>query len=161
MTTSHSTKNTEQSLPTKITRFTRENGYGFLSNFHPSTIYIDGKPYPTVEHAIQAHKTLDADAREIIRKAPTPGEAKRLGHSLQLRPDWMAARIPMMREFLRKKFHNPFLRPLLLETGDAVLVNDNSYNDRFWGVCREMGENWLGKLLMEIRDEIRKSQEVE
>jgi len=44
----------------------------------------------------------------------------------------------------------------LLQTGDAKLVLNNKWNDKFWGVCRGVGENWLGKILMEVRDELRK-----
>ena len=158
---SDSPKNSDQKTSPRITRFTQENGFGFLSNFHTSTIYIDGKSYPTVEHAIQAHKTTDPETREIIRKANSPGQAKNLGHAIPMRNDWMEVRIPLMRQFLRKKFENPFLRPLLLGTGDAELINENSYNDRFWGICRGIGENWLGKLLMEVREELKNSKDSE
>lgn len=144
----------DNNLTQKIEGFTRENGFGFLSNFHPSTIYVDGKSYPTVEHAYQAYKTMDESSREIIRRAKTPGEAKRLGRCVTLRPDWEQVRLPLMREFVRKKFENPFLRPLLKSTGGAILVNVNVWGDTFFGVCRGIGQNWLGKLLMEERERI-------
>lgn len=136
-----------------IDSFTLAAGYGFLSNFHPSTIYIDGKSYPTVEHAYQSYKTLDESSRELIRKASSPGEAKKLGRALQLRSDWDAVRVDLMRDFVRKKFESPFLRHQLLETGDAELVYGNTWNDRFWGICRGSGLNWLGRILMDVREE--------
>jgi ribA/ribD-fused uncharacterized protein len=139
-----------------IDSFTKASGYGFLSNFHPSTIYVDGKSYPTVEHAIQAHKTTDEKSRDLIRRASSPGEAKKLGRAVQLRTDWEEVKVDLMRSFVRKKFENPFLRPLLLQTEDAELIEGNTWNDRFWGVCRGSGQNWLGKILMEVRDEIRR-----
>lgn len=142
-----------------IDRFTSEAGYGFLSNFHPSTIYIDGKSYATVEHAYQAHKTLDEASRELIRRAKTPSEAKKLGQGVQLRSDWEDVKIDLMRSFIRQKFENPFLRPQLLDTGDAELIENNYWNDRFWGVCRGVGQNWLGKILMEVRDEMRRGEQ--
>jgi ribA/ribD-fused uncharacterized protein len=137
-----------------IDSFTDKAGYGFLSNFYKSTIYIDGVPWPSVEHAYQGHKTTDPVSREMIRKAKTPGEAKKLGQCVTLRPDWEDVKIDLMRTFLRKKFENPFLAPLLLKTGDAELVEGNTWNDTFWGVCRGKGQNWLGKLLMEVRAEL-------
>ena len=140
-----------------IESFTLASGYGFLSNFHPSTVYVDKKPYPTVEHAYQAAKTLDAGSKEVIRKAKSPGEAKKLGRGVQLRPDWDLVKVDLMRDFLRQKFDSPFLRHQLLETGDAELVYGNTWNDRFWGVCRGSGLNWLGKILTELRDEFRRS----
>lgn len=128
--------------------------FGFLSNFYPSTIYIDKKPFPSVEHAYQAHKTLDESARELIRKAKTPQEAKKLGRCVQLRPDWEDVKIPLMRSFLQQKFDNPFLASMLVDTGEAQLIHVNTWNDRVWGVCRGTGENWLGRILMEIRQEL-------
>ena len=127
---------------------------GFLSNFYPSTIYIDKKPFSTVEHAYQAHKTLDESSRELIRKSKTPQEAKKMGRCVQLRPDWDSVKIPLMRSYLKQKFENPFLMHMLIETGSAQLVHNNSWNDRFWGVCKGAGQNWLGRLLMEIREEL-------
>lgn len=37
--------------------------YEFLSNFAGCNIIDDGIPYPSVENAYQAHKTLDMDER--------------------------------------------------------------------------------------------------
>lgn len=139
-----------------IDSFTQTSGFGFLSNFYASTISIDGKLYPTVEHAYQAHKTINDSSRELIRKSGSPQQAKKLGRALPLRQDWDDVKLPLMRKFLVEKFKNPLLRPLLLETGDAELVYKNTWNDKFWGVCRGSGENWLGRLLEEIREEARK-----
>lgn len=144
---------------TSIVSFRGE--FGFLSNFYEATIYVDGKKYKSVEHAYQAHKTLDPWSRKLIREAVTPGQAKKLGQGVSLRPDWDSVKVDLMRTFVRKKFENPFLRPLLLATGEAKLVESNTWNDTFWGVCRGVGQNWLGKILMEIRDEIRKEEESE
>lgn len=133
----------------KIDSFVGE--YRFLSNFYPSKIEVDGKDYATVEHAFQALKTDNPTEREIVRSARTPGQAKKLGRRVTLRPDWDTARIGVMKMLLEKKFSDKVLRAELLATGDAELVEGNYWNDRFWGVCRGQGQNWLGKLLMEIR----------
>lgn len=138
-----------------IDKFNKESYYGFLSNFHPSTIYIDGVSYSSVEHAYQAHKTLDISSRDIIRSAKTSAEAKKLGRCLMLRSDWEDVRLDLLRSFIKQKFENPFLRPQLLATGDAELINGNTYSDTFLGVCKGVGQNWLGKLLMEERNRIR------
>lgn len=144
---------------TTIDRFIEE--FRFLSNFHSATIVIDGKFYPTVEHAYQAFKTLDPGAHETIRNARTPGEAKRLGRCISLRPDWEDVKVGLMRDFVRLKFENPFLRPMLMATGDARLVEGNHWNDTFWGVCRGKGRNMLGQILMEIRSEILAEEAVQ
>jgi hypothetical protein len=144
------TKTPEQQ--TIIDRFSGD--FGFLSNFYPSTIYVDGERYPTVEHAFQAMKTMDPTSRRLIRLAKTPGIAKKMGRCVGLRPDWESVKYPMMLDFVRKKFDNPFLRPMLLATADATLIEGNTWNDRVWGVCDGVGQNNLGKILMQVRDEL-------
>jgi ribA/ribD-fused uncharacterized protein len=137
--------------------------YHFLSNFSRSSILVDSKWYDTVEHAFQAYKTNDLLAREHIRQAATPGEAKQLGQICPLRPDWDTAKIDVMRTMLRKKFRRQKNGAKLLATGSANLVEGNTWHDNYWGDCRcarckdKPGENHLGKLLMEIRNEIRQS----
>ncbi len=135
--------------------------FGFLSNFHEATIYVDGERYRSVEHAYQAYKTVDPWSRKLVREAKTPGQAKKLGQSVTLRSDWNDVKVNLMRQFVKKKFENPFLRPLLIATGNAQLIEGNTWNDTFWGVCRGVGENWLGKILMEVRDELRMEDESE
>lgn len=129
--------------------------YRFLSNFSPSLLVIDGLSYPTVEHAFQALKTENPTEREIVRTARTPGQAKKLGRRVTLRSDWNTARVGVMKMLLEKKFSDKVLRAELLATGEAELIEGNYWNDTFWGVCRGRGENWLGKLLMEIRSSFR------
>lgn len=129
--------------------------FAFLSNFFPSTFRYEGHTYPTVEHAYATNKTLVESERDVVRRAKTPGEAKKLGRSVTLRPDWDKIKINLMREFIRLKFENPLLREMLLATGEADIIEGNYWNDRFWGVCRGQGENWLGKILMEVRTDIR------
>jgi len=43
----------------------------------------------------------------------------------------------------------------LLATGDQELIEGNTWGDRFWGVCDGEGQNQLGRLLMELRNELR------
>jgi ribA/ribD-fused uncharacterized protein len=131
------------------------NKFAFLSNFYPSTISYDGKLWPTVEHVYQAYKSLDENVRVTIHKARSPGEAKKLGQLLVIREDWEPVKVDLMRTFVKKKFENPFLREMLLATGDAKLVEGNYWNDKFWGVCRGVGQNWLGRILMDVREQVR------
>jgi len=135
------------------------NEFSFLSNFHPSIIYVDGLRYATVEHAYQAAKAADPEHRELIRNAPTPGEAKKLGKMVTMREDWDEVRLDMMRTFVYKKFENLFFRSMLLATEGAELIETNYWHDDFWGVYNGAGQNWLGRILMEVRDEISKSNE--
>ena len=137
----------------KIIGFNKKNRTEFLSNFYPSTITYETRQYSTVEHAYQASKTLEPSTRELIRKSKTPADAKKLGRAVVLRSDWHEVRVDIMRSLIKDKFENPFLRHLLIMTNGLTLVNENRWNDKFWGVCNGIGENWLGKILEEVRDE--------
>lgn len=128
--------------------------YRFLSNFWPATVVLDGETYPTVAHAYQAAKTLSAECRAQIRGAETAAQARRLGRVVPRRPDWPQVKLRMMEELLRQKFSAGPLRQQLAATGLALLVEGNTWGDVYWGVCRGRGENHLGRLLMQVREEL-------
>lgn len=135
--------------------------YAFLSNFWTSPIEFEGIVYPTNEHFFQAMKTLDPKARKAIAAAPTPGKAKQMGRNVQLRADWEQIKEEVMLQGLRLKFKDPHLRISLLMTGDQELVEGNWWCDQTWGSCtcekhkHIPGENKLGKLLMQVRNELK------
>lgn len=138
----------------QITSF--DGQYRFLSNFAYSPI-IGPRDLPckTVEHAFQASKAvLYLDAQRIA-EAHTPGHAKKLGRTVTLRPDWDEVKLGFMRTYLDRKFVNENLAWLLLETGDAELIEGNTWGDTYWGVSHGVGENHLGKLLMQVREDLR------
>ena len=141
-------------MVTKIDKFDGTE-YGFLSNFYSSPIKYEGIEYPTVEHMFQALKTLDMTERMRIASATTPGQAKRMGRGVPLRADWEEVKVDVMRTALELKFSNPTLKNKLISTGDAELIEGNTWNDRFWGVCCGTGRNMLGTLLMELRDKLK------
>jgi ribA/ribD-fused uncharacterized protein len=127
----------------------------FLSNFYPSLVNLDGWWYQTVEHAYQAAKTTKIEDRVPIYNVGSPAGAKSLGQKLSLRPDWENVKTDVMLLLLRQKFSHYSLRELLLSTGNAELVEGNTWGDTFWGVCNGKGSNFLGKLLMQVREEVR------
>lgn len=129
--------------------------HAFLSNFHPSPIVYEGIAYPTVEHAFQAAKTLDVNERRLLAALDSPTKAKRAGRKVKLRDGWNELRVEVMTALVRLKFANPELKASLLATGDAELAEGNNWNDRFWGVCRGVGKNHLGRVLMQVREELR------
>ena len=124
----------------------------FLSNFYASMVIHDGIKYPTVEHAYQAAKTLDFAERWRISQLPYPGDAKKAGRRVKLRPDWEKVKRMIMQELLIQKFIlNPGLKKKLLDTGNAELIEGNYWGDTFWGACKGEGKNHLGQLLMAVR----------
>jgi ribA/ribD-fused uncharacterized protein len=130
----------------------------FLSNFYPATVELDGVRYQSVEHAYQAAKTLDLEARVPILTM-TPGQAKSYGRTVKLRPDWELVKLDVMVGLLRQKFdpaRNHELTEWLVATSPRELVEGNTWHDVLWGRCncnyhKARGENWLGRLLMEVR----------
>jgi ribA/ribD-fused uncharacterized protein len=126
-----------------------------LSNFAPVTVRMSGVTYTSVEAAFQAAKTECPHERERIRQAATPAEARKLGQNVTLRDGWDELRLTVMHGLLGAKFRVPEYRDALLATGNALIVENNTWGDRFWGVCQGAGENHLGKLLMSLREELR------
>lgn len=129
----------------------------FLSNFWPVEIRWENITYPSVEHAYVAAKTDDKNVRYFVSSINTPGKAKRFGRQLILRDDWEDVKLNCMREILALKFAHPDLMQKLKDTAPEYLQELNDWGDTFWGVVSVngelVGENWLGRLLMEIRDD--------
>lgn len=151
--------------------------YRWLSNFHLAAVVYDGHTYPSTEHAYQAAKALDIQQRIKFMTSleqcalddsllsleaytvMTCAEAKRAGQKLPLRAEWEEIKLDVMRNVLYDKFQrHEDLKQKLLATGDEELVEGNTWGDRFWGVCNGVGENHLGKLLMELRAVLREGQ---
>ena len=137
------------------------NEYAFLSNMYSCEINYDMEKFPCVETAFQYMKCVKDDDREKFinsRGYFVDGyTARKIGRSVELRKDWEEVKVGIMKELLEEKFyHNEKLREALKLTGRTELVEDNNWGDTFWGVCKDKGENMLGKILMEIRAEIQK-----
>ena len=122
----------------------------FLSNFQGG-----------VEQQYQAAKTDDLAQKAAILAA-SPAEAKKLGRRVTMRPDWEETKVDVMRGLLRHKFsEGSSYATQLLGTGDAQLIEGNTWGDRIWGAVRNgkawEGQNLLGTLLTERRTELRGS----
>ena len=152
--------------------------YAWLSNFHATSIQYEGLHYPSVEHAYQAAKSLDAEYRRLVSRTEFASHAKRLGkidrilcpsrltnaskalnRPVELRADWFDVSLDVMGELLQIKYADARLAKLLIETGDRQLIEGNKYCDVFWGICfcashQRTGENWLGALISAIRSNL-------
>ncbi len=148
------------SLPEQNKIETFSGIFRFLSNFYGAPLMYRGIAYPTSEHAYQATKSLNENTRMNISILGTPAEAKRYGGTVQLRPDWDEVKIEIMTEIVRAKFiQNPSLTEKLLATEDFILEEGNTWGDDFWGVCNGVGQNHLGKILMEVRESLNTIKE--
>lgn len=130
-----------------------KNDYAFLSNMYETTVTYRDIVYNNSESAFQAQKN---PKRALDFVGISGYEAKKLGKKTALRPDWGDVRLQIMEDVVRAKFsQNRELKQKLLATGDAVLMECNTWHDCFWGVCQGKGENHLGKILMKIREELK------
>lgn len=136
--------------------------YRWLSNHVPATVVYDGHTFPTVEHAYVYSKTLDKNEQEVCVSEMhdmTAGQVKRFGKMLTLRSDWEMVRLNIMMNLTLQKYNDPNYKAKLLATGDAEIIEGNTWGDTFWGQCNGVGENNLGKIIMEVRTHYKMSQE--
>jgi ribA/ribD-fused uncharacterized protein len=137
--------------------------YFCFSNFWEEPVLWKSKEWPSAEHAFQAEKFFDEEYKEKIRLAPKPNKAKAMGKTrrIPIRPDWEQVKEGIMEAIVYEKFsRNNVIKAELLATGDALLLEGNTWHDAEWGVVRGTdgkwrGNNKLGKALMRVRDRLR------
>lgn len=139
----------------------------WASNFEPVQVQLinsangEVELYRTVEHAYQASKTASAVERAFIRSRLTAASAKYHGRRVTMSEGWEAHKLDIMLNLLRQKFAQAPYQGYLLATGDVTITEGNWWGDVFWGrkIDRDGnlgdGENWLGQLIMRVREEIR------
>ena len=135
--------------------------FRFLSNFYPCAITFDGLTYASSEAAFHAQKCARREDKIQYTLLKNPIRAKQLGRRETLPDNWDDVRHEVMAAILRVKFADPVLADKLNDTGDAYLEEGNQWHDNFWGNCScercrdRVGENRLGRILMDIRAEHR------
>lgn len=137
-----------------ITEFNGE--YSWLSNMTMIVPFVeDGIQYNSVETYYQAHKTTNQGIKLKISNMQ-PHASKKYGKLIPIRPDWEDIKVDVMRRALKIKFSQEKMLNELANTGTRELIEGNTWNDTFWGVCKRTGkgQNKLGQLLVEIRTEI-------
>jgi ribA/ribD-fused uncharacterized protein len=150
--------------------------YHFLSNFFPVEIPYSGAVFPSSENAYQAVKFLPSVWHRFVDT--TPAEAKYLAHCESMsqykrfsEDEWeKRLKRLFMADIVGIKFglkgdhvfgdDGPELQQLLLSTNNKLLLEGNWWDDTFWGVCingagERIGQNHLGRILMETREALR------
>ena len=177
-TTTTTTRPTRSSAPSR-----GEEGTTPTPFFEPTVLDIGVELAPATsdghehdEHIAGPPSDLDAvraAVRVAIEAAQSPEEAARLGRRTALvrpelvRSDWQdeQVKIEVMRVALRAKYtQHASPQAMLLATatggpdGGPLTIAEGSPHDAFWGRGRDgTGRNQLGRLLEEIRDELRGS----
>lgn len=141
-----------------------------FSNFYKSPFQLGGKSFSCVEQYIMYQKALlfdDQEKANSIMEVDDPALQKSLGNQVANfdMNTWKIEAPKLVMDALKAKFdQHPRLKQKLLDTRGKELV-EASPTDRYWGVGLRMsdpaiknkvnwGQNKLGKLLMELRDNI-------
>lgn len=130
--------------------------YGFLGNYYKARTFIYGRWWNWNEAPYQSAKTSVQSEIDEIHQALKANDTRLLGQKVTMRPDWDQVKRAVMKECCMAKFlQHPELRKLLMETGDEVLMEDSPV-DWYWGIGKDgTGQNVLGQVLMEIREELK------
>lgn len=153
------------------------NGIGFsgessyLSNFYPCNVRMENKSFCSAEQAFQYTKCVICereDAGVYVMQVQDPAVIKSMGGKVFTTVEWEMKKSDMMKCILISKFNqNPELKAKLNATGSTPLYECTQ--SRFWGAgwlidspqwektSNFPGKNVLGKLLMEIRDNVEGS----
>lgn len=131
--------------------------YWFLSNFYPVEIECAGLKFKCVESAFQAYKCANIEDRKLFVNL-NGAEAKKLGRKVPMRKDWEDIKVKVMYRLVMQKFNrNPELLNRLKDI-KGIIVEDNTWNDTFWGMCNGKGRNTLGVILTAVRNELSASK---
>jgi ribA/ribD-fused uncharacterized protein len=159
-------------LDTDAQVFFYEQDFYVLSNFSAFNLKWERLTFPTSEHAYHWEKFAcerpgetenDAFQRRnlamSIKEAPSAHEAFKTAERWKAyrRPDWDDVKVGIMLRILRHKVsQHDYVRRKLLETGTRELIEDSWRDDYWgWGPNRD-GQNMLGKLWMQVREEVRR-----
>lgn len=119
--------------------------------------------YPTIQHAFEACKTDAPCKKRYISELPVE-EAKKATKKWRRWPDWPMEKLFCMQELVIDKFSiGPKAEEyteILLSTGDEEIIFEGPDADPYWGVVDGVGENHLGNILMDLREEIQNERRI-
>lgn len=146
-------------LDTDTQVFFYEQDFYVFSNFSAFTLFWRDIRFDTSEVAYHYEKfDRFPNIQQMLIAAPSSHEAFRIANEWKhcVREDWNDIKVGVMKNILRAKAdQHEYVMRKLLATGDRELIED-SWRDDFWGWGENRdGQNMLGKLWMEIRDEVR------
>ena len=134
-----------------------EDPFGYFSNYSEHSIFLEGESWKTCEHYYQAQKFEDPNIQKVIREAITPKEASKVGRNQpeDIRNNWNEIKDEIMEKAIRAKVtQHEEIKEKLIETKDAVIIED-SPTDFYWGYGDDgNGLNKLGGIWMKVRNEL-------
>jgi ribA/ribD-fused uncharacterized protein len=148
------------------------NDNKMFSNMHEAPIQVDGITFHTVEHYFQWSKAKmfgDTEIQTKILNTASPKSAKAYGKKVKNfdAEAWNEKRDSVMRTAVKAKLmQHPDILKKLRETGTRPIAEADP-RGKYWGigtsaetskakdVSRWPGQNKMGKILMELRDELK------
>ena len=133
-----------------------------LDNFSPFGLIMNDLYFSTSEHAFQYLKFIDINKElaEKIRTALSPDEARNIAHENKKyrSSNWSDIKYNKMKEVLKLKVsQNSKVKEVLLNTKDLLIAECCIDEDIDWGIDNNnQGENHLGNIWMDIREELQK-----
>lgn len=141
--------------------FFYEHDYYIFSNFSSFALEWKSHLYMTSEHAYHTEKFDNEEIKKDIRDSRSAHEAFKYAEANKdkRRKDWDEIKLGIMKEILHEKVNqHPYVKKKLLASGDRELIED-SWRDDFWGWGpNKDGANHLGKLWMEVREEVKNKE---
>lgn len=157
--------------------FHENEEYGCFSNWYPARFNYAGKHFVNAEQFMMYHKVLmfhKFDLADQIMRTADPEKCKKIAGQKFPEFDsdlWEKTCKTIVKRGVKAKFsQNEEIRKELLGTGNALLVQCSPY-DRKWGIgidindpdrlviARWKGKNLLGRILMEVREELRQEMQ--
>lgn len=133
----------------KIESFTGD--YAFLSNAYNCKIEFNGLVYNNADAAYEAQKCLDKSIMNKFTRLSS-AKARAKGRNLPENEEFEYDKVNILYKIVLAKFkQNEDLKRKLLDTGDAELINNNTFRDEIYGVYNGKGMNILGKTLELVR----------
>ena len=153
--------------------FHEDEKYGCFSNWYPAEFDYAGRHYKNVEQYMMYQKVImfrQYELAEKIMETDDPSECKKIGrtHFPEFNSElWERTCKTIVKRGIKAKFlQNNELLDTLLDTGNKVLAECSPF-DKKWGIGIDIGDadrfdpsswkgsNLLGRILMEIREELR------
>lgn len=146
--------------------FYAPKGESVLGNYYEKILYIpDWGIFDSAEHAYQFCKfpgnepTFNALYKTNRMIHNSGDSAKKAAQTLEkqglIRPNWKNDNVRYMKRILQCKFAPLTYELKLLRSTEGMYLAEHTNKDSFWGDGGNgTGQNMLGKLLMEIREDV-------
>jgi len=135
-----------------------EQEFYVFSNFSSFKLKWKGFDWMTSEHAYHSEKFDDSNLIEQLKETRSAHDAMKFTYANRknYKKNWDDIKLKVMKDILCAKVEqHPYVKKKLLESDDKELV-ENSWRDSYWGWgLNKDGENHLGKLWMEVRNELK------